>query len=339
MSKFLEKYLVSSALRRPDDGSAAADGGGVAETPSADAAPSFDAFRQVMAFDPFTPPAEKGAEGGEGEAPAEAGKEGAPAGAAPAQGASSASPEPPAGPAKGEGEGGDPTTDLRAQVAAFLAKAQTPVPKPAEQPVAQPQPQAKPAADPRSEPARPAYDFAIPDQIMDGLESEDKNIRRGAYKALTDGIANRLAQDFGGALQQLVQYIHQQVPQQVLNQVAQRQTFDGMKADLYGAFPELGRVAKQMPAVEQAIWGQIKAVGERMGITDWTQEFRDGVGRMLHLNLGIPLAGPQTAQPQPQAQSRKPRAGSFSAGGAATPRSNGADTGNDFMSVLNAGTN
>ena len=335
MNGFLDRFL--NPLRAPEsEGAPGGEGGGDAGAPAGEAAPSFDAFRQVMAFDPFTPPAEKGAEGGEGEADGGSPAGGAsPADPAPAAGAAPASPEPPAGPAKKEGEPSDPTEDLRAQVQKFLAKANAP--KPAEQPAAQPQPQA-PAQPESKERAKPAYDFAIPDQILDGLESEDKAVRRAAYKSLTDGVANKIAADFSAALGQLVEYIHQQVPQQVLSQVDQRQTFDRIKTDLYGAFPELGRVAQGMPAVEQALWGQIRAVGEQMGIKDWTPEFRDGVGRMLHLQLGIPLA-PQTGAPTaPQAPAKPPRKGSFSAGGAAGPRSNGADQGNDFMSVLNAGT-
>lgn len=292
------------------------------------------------------PPAEKGV--GEDSGGAGAGvTPSAAAAPAPAPGEGSASqPTPPAeppavpqpGPAQTEGQT-DPQADLQRQVAEFLAKAQ---PKAAVEAEVTPKPEAKPEA-PQSpaEAATPAgYNFQVPDQMVEALGSDDLALRKAALTGLVNGLASRLSQDFSRALTELANYVKTQVPQEVIGQVEQRQTFEGMKKDLYQTFPQIRQLA-EMPGVEGAIWQQIRAVGTQMGQKDWTPEFRDGVGRMILLNAGLPVqaATPPPAQTPAPAPARAPRSPSFSAGGQGGSRSNGASgQANEFMDLLNAGS-
>jgi hypothetical protein len=50
------------------------------------------------------------------------------------------------------------------------------------------------------------------------------------------------------------------------------------------------------------MWTQIRDIGQRMQLKEWTPEFRDGVGRMLHLNLGIPVAQTPPAAAEPRSR-------------------------------------
>src|SRR5215207_6814268 len=248
----------------------------------------------VMGFDPFTPPAEKGAggaEGGEAVSPPPEPPEGDAASQPPP---ADSPPEAPAGPAKTEGE--DPLAQLREQVQGFLAKAQAP--QAVQTPAADPKPVQEATRQGQGGEAPPVYNFNVPDQIVDALEHEDRNVRRAALASVVNGLANKLHQEFSKALQVLVQDIQDRVPQEVLTKVDERTQFAEIKKDLYGAFPQLGQLARSMPAAEQGIWQQVHAVGKQMGIKEWTPEFRDGVGRMLHLNLGIPMA-PQVSAVSP----------------------------------------
>jgi hypothetical protein len=314
MQRFLEFIL-----RRPEDGTGA-DGG----------APNTDALKEVLAFDPFTPPAKAAQDGGEGggqegdEPPGEASAEGS---AAQHAEATPSSPQP--GQAKPEGE--DPLAALREQVAGFLSKAQAP---PAE--TQKPQ-EPKAPAEPKGTDTKPEaakYNFEVPDSIVDAMGSDEAPVRKAAVSAMVNALANKLAQDFGGALAALAKHVEEQIPARVLTQVDEKQQMDLVRKDLYENFPELKRLATSMPGMEQAMWGQIAAVGKQMGVRDWTPEFRDGVGKMLHLNLNIPL--PASGEPTKQASGKK-RA-PFSAGSSAGARGNGAAAGNDFTEVLRAGT-
>lgn len=314
------------------------------------APPDFSAFADVLgsgvAAPGEVPPADKGA--GEDSGGTGAGATPAAAAPAPAQADGNASqptqpaapPEvPQPGPAPTEGQT-DPQADLQRQVAEFLAKAQ---PKAEVEVEAKPSP--PPAAPQSPEATTPAsslgYNFQVPDQMVEALGSDDLALRKAALTGLVNGLAARLSQDFSKALVELTNYVKTQVPQEVIGQVEQRQTFEGMKKDLYQTFPQIRQLAA-MPGVEGAIWQQIRAVGTQMGQKDWTPEFRDGVGRMILLNAGLPVApaaqapAPAQAQAQPQ---RSPRSPSFSAGGQGGSRSNGASgQANEFMDLLNAGS-
>lgn len=314
-------------------------------TEAAPPPPDLSAFADILGSGeaaPKAPPADKGA--GEDSGGTGAGVTSAAAAPAPAPGEGNASqPTPPAeppevpqpGPAQTEGQT-DPQADLQRQVAEFLAKAQ-----PKAEAEAETKPEAPPPAAPQS-PAEPAgYNFQVPDQMVEALGSDDPALRKAALTGLVNGLATRLSQDFSKALVELTNYVKTQVPQEVIGQVEQRQTFEGMKKDLYQTFPQIRQLAA-MPGVEGAIWQQIRAVGTQMGQKDWTPEFRDGVGRMILLNAGLPVqAAPQPQQPaQAQAQpARTPRNPSFSAGGQGGSRSNGASgQANEFMDLLNAGS-
>lgn len=292
-------------------------------------APSMDEFRNVLAFDPFTPPAKEGSDGGGEEAQTEKPPVQAEGGTPAAPPSPSAPPPTPESQATTEA---DPLADLRQQVQDFIAKAPQ---APATAPAAPPPPPPQEPAKAETAPERPQYKLDVPDSIVEAFESEDRGTRKAAMAALINGVANKLLQDFGQALTGLREELSKKVPEQVLTQVDQRSAFERMKSDLYGSFPELGRVAKASPEMETAIWQQVHRIGTQMQVRDWTPEFRDGVGRLLHLQLGVPVAQGQGQAPPAKPPKKQPP---FSAGSSGGGRpANGVTPADDFASVLNAG--
>jgi hypothetical protein len=315
------RFLSSTFLRAPEGEGA----------PGGEAAPDTSAFTDVLnAGTVIAPPAGDGSDGGEGGEPG-TGASAQPGEVVPPPDPPPAPTPPPDGQADKAGAD-DPLVALRQQVQDFLAKA------PAPQEAPKPTPPAEPAKTP--EPAKqpgeaPKYDLEVPDAIVEAFESDDRATRKSAIKALVNGIANKLAQDFGSALQDLVKHVESKVPQEVLSQVDTRNQLERIQSDFYQHWPELARVAKSMPGLEESMWTQIRDIGQRMQLKEWTPEFRDGVGRMLHLNLGIPVAqAPPAAEAPKPTPPRKP---AFSAGSSGGGRPNGSGPANEFQEVLDAG--
>lgn len=314
------KFLSSTFLRAPEG-----EGG---------AAPNQDALREALEFDMFAPPADSGSGEGEGEGP---GQGAPPATAAPDQGGA----EPPASgdappasppPASGQANTGDddPLAQMRAQVASLLAKTVEP---PTEAPPAAPPP--APAQTERREAA--GYNLTVPDEVVEAFGSEDSKVRKAAIAATVNAVANRLAQDFVQAMKVLRDDVLKEAQTQVLTQVDRRSTEEKVRSDFYGAFPALKQLVDTNPSFDQAIWQTIAQTAQRTGVKEWNSEFRDSVGAMIHLTLGVPVQ----ASPAKPNGAKPPRKAPFSAG--ASPGGGGRPTNPDdndpegILAVINAG--
>jgi hypothetical protein len=288
-------------------------------------------MREVLAFDPFTvlkPPAQEGAEGAEeGKAGDEDPKPPKVEGASPDPEAKPPAPPPEA--AKGEEDEG---ARLREAVAKLLG---TQPAKPEAQPPAQPP--AKPEAPPKA-PAEgefQGYNFQVPDEVIGAIGSDDPAVVRKGVNALVNGLANKLAKDFGGMMAEAAQAIQAKAVEAALGQVNAKTQEQQVREDFYGNFKDLKEVRDRLPAFDNLVWQTATQLAQTSGLkSGWTPEFRDQLGSVLRLQLG--LASPNGAPAKPPGAKPTPRKPSFSAGGAPSPRPAEAG-GNDFMSVLNAG--
>jgi len=138
------------------------------------------------------------------------------------------------------------------------------------------------------EPPLPDYNFTIPPQLLEMLDSEDPTQRQQGVAALAQGTA----QEVHRAIRQEMTQVFGGVPQMVQAIVGQmleaRQMFD----DFYGTYqafnkPELRPVIVQVAERLQA-QPQWQGVG-------WTSDFRDAVAKEAAQVLGISLAAPGAA--------------------------------------------
>lgn len=322
--KFLFQALL---LRRPEDGQ------GGAPTPPPDMSDD-TALRETLAFDPstfFAPPAKDGSGDGDGDgaAPGDA----APGGAAPGAGGGAASQPPaptPSSPSdQAPKEGEDPLAALRASVQDLLTKK----PEPAKTPEAPPTPPAQ--GDQSKEPA--GYDFTIPLEVVEALNADEPAVRQRAVSGLITGVANKLAKDFSAAMATMAQHVQRQAVEAALAQVQSQTETRTVKEDFYSNFPDLKRMADALPAMDGAIWQTVSQVAQNTGVKAWTPEFRNQVGALIRVQLGLQQQGapPPAAAPQGRPPARAP----FNAGGGGSGgRPNGAaDSANDFLAVLGAG--
>jgi hypothetical protein len=325
------KFALWNMILRSPEG----EGAGEAAPP----APDFSSFAEVLNTSggtSGTPPAEDGAGAGAGEAEAKAS---APAGEAPP-------PADPAGtplveaPARAEGEGDDVLAGLRQQVQQFLSKApkEQAAPEAPRAEAVQQQPEAPKEAKP-GEGAKPqGYNLHVPDQILAAMESDDREVRRQGMGALVNGMMNILARDFAQALTYVKEELGKELPKEAATRATAEVQQQRIREDFYSAFPKIKELVTAMPAIEGSIWQQVYETGQKMGQKQWTPEFRDGVGAMIHLALGIPVPMKAAAAAQTKsATGRQPARGQFSAGGSPS-RGNGVSQGNEYMEVLNAGT-
>jgi hypothetical protein len=334
------KYLLSSVARAPEG-----QGQGGFETGNAppDEGESQDALKAALAFDPssfFVPKATEGSgEEGDGSpkdthAAGEGGGEpgaGAEGGKPPASGAQP-SPEP------GKKEGDD-LEALRASVADFLKK---PAAAPAEtKPVSEQPPRPQETKEGGDKGEFKGYDFNLPSNVVEALGAEEPATRHQALNTIVNGLANRLAGDFGKAMAAMAQHVQAEAVKQALAQVKTQSSEDTVRSDFYNNAPDLKKLVDVMPAMDGAIWTTINAAAKATNVDSWTPEFRDKAANLIRLQLGLPAPAAGQGAPQnppPNGGGKPPRKPSFNAGGGGPSGrpANGGDT-NEFAAVVNAG--
>lgn len=248
----------------------------------------------VMAFDPFEDgPAEadsaKVEDAPEGEAVAaetsDGASEEADGGAQPQPDATSSQPETPE-PAKAV----DPEVSaLRAKLAAAQAQlAQK----------AQPT-QPEPGADRSSEPALPDYDFQLPVQLRQMLESEDPRDRAQGYQVMMKGTAQAVHSSMRQEFNKWTQEVFPQAVNSMMHvQAQQRAVFD----DFYGTHKDLNH-----PELYELVKGTAARVMQQTGSQNWSPEVRDAIAAAVRQVLGRG-AQPAATQSAPAALPQVPRA-------------------------------
>jgi hypothetical protein len=209
----------------------------------------------------------------------------------------------------------------------------------------------KPAAPQAEQPAKPAepaqpqapkaaeeikYDFQVPNEIVEAMGAEEPATRHKAVNALVNGLANKLAKDFGSAMAEMAKHVQAEAVKAALGQVDSRTSEQRVRDDFYSAHPDLKELADNLPAIDGVVWQTAQQIAQATGAKGWSKELRDQVGATLRLQLK--LTPPPNGGAKPPAGGRQPRKPQFSAGsGPASARQNGAAEGNEFSDVLRAG--
>lgn len=276
-------------------------------TPSSITQPSSPTAEEVLAFDPFAPPAtptpapESGTPGGTGtpaEVPA-APKPGEPL-ATPGQ-----QPATPATPAQ-----------VSPQDLQRILQEQTAVIREA----------VAPKKDPAVTPTEPKYNLAIPPQILTGLRSEDQTEFAQSFHAVVNGVANKVWGDVQEAISAQVMPMIGQVVQSHIQ--AYRQQAE-VAQDFYGSYPHLA-----IPALRPIIQAAGVAAAQRRAAEGkplaWDESLRNDIAEEVYKS--VPQLRQQAAPvPTPaKPNGRKP----FVAGGGTRPAGTGEKTPADEMAEL-----
>lgn len=122
----------------------------------------------------------------------------------------------------------------------------------------------------------PAYNFTIPDKLVDGLASEDPRDRQQALGALAQGLAQAIhttiRQEYEGVLQAQMRQVPQMMQQQLTTQQQARGVFD----DFYGKYPQLNN-----PSLYPVVVQTAQAVMSETGAAQWNAQLRDTVAQRV----------------------------------------------------------
>lgn len=251
--------------------------------PEPDAALSFDQIESLLSYDPFSKEKPGPADGGGGNPPDPATNgqpptPGAPGGAAAPQNP----PQPPAPP-------GAPTdTEL---LNAKIAELQTQLTALKSPPGGQP-PGGAPAAPGGQPPAGqeesevPPYDFTIPPQLMQLLDSENPTERQQGYGALLKGTAQVVHKTLMGQMVQVVSEMSRAIPSVINEQLQSYQTAQAIFQDFYGEYKDLNR-----PELRGLVQETAKQVMTETGLKTWGPALRQAIAARVYGVLGRQLPG------------------------------------------------
>jgi hypothetical protein len=152
----------------------------------------------------------------------------------------------------------------------------------------------------------PNYQFQIPDQLLQMMDSDDPAQRKQALTYLGQGVAQSVhqmvRQEMTDKMGRLQQELPQTIQQQQASQAQQRQIFE----DFYGTYQDLNRPELRPTIVEVAksVAGEYQQKGMPV---QWGPEFKQAVANRVYQVLGR-QPGQQPAQQQaPARQSSQPR--------------------------------
>ena len=148
---------------------------------------------------------------------------------------------------------------------------------------AQPPAQAPAAAPAATTPPVPDYTVNLPDDLMDGLASEDAAVRKANMNALIKGTAQVIHRT---VMQHVEQRINQVVPAMVTGQAHEISEQERIHKSFYGKYPHL--VGAQAIVGQEAV-----ALAAETGAGVWDDAFRDAVhARVMQVLQGTRVAAP-----------------------------------------------
>jgi hypothetical protein len=166
----------------------------------------------------------------------------------------------------------------------------------AQAPTPQPQPQAGQAQEPEApQIPTPSYKYNIPDEWVEGLASEDVNVRKGSLAVLLQGVSQVIHREtIQHARREIQEQFAAQVPSAVQNVIQSREFGQRVESDYYGKFNHHGNFR---PLVSE----MTKQVFAETGAQSWSPEIRDAIGARVQNYLQAALVGMQGAGPAPVA--------------------------------------
>ncbi len=152
-----------------------------------------------------------------------------------------------------------------------------------------PPPAATPPAAPAAASSEPAFAFAIPDELMNLLGSEDLGERKQAVSALSQGIAK---ETYRAAMSQVTEAF-KQMPRIVQAALEQQNSSRSVFEDFYGAHTDLNR-PELRPVIMETAKSVMAAEAARLGVQvsqmPWSADLRDKVAARAREVLGIKAA-------------------------------------------------
>lgn len=253
-------------------------------------APSADDFASWITTDPLA----SNPQGGDEPKPAQNGAK--PSASQPAQ-PSAAQPEGQAAQQQGTQNApvppqpNDELSKLRQQVARLEGIAQT-VQRP------QQQPQGKSAEQQQVQQEAFRFGVELPQNVWAALDSEDVNVRRGAFTQVMNAFASMAAQQaYQRALQDVeprLRQVYTEIPQYMSQQQQVQQQMRAVYDDFYKSFPALAN-----PALQQMVRSVAGQVMQETGQTSWSPQLRDAVGqRAMQVLQQATGSAPQQQAPQ-----------------------------------------
>jgi hypothetical protein len=153
-------------------------------------------------------------------------------------------------------------------------------------------------------PSIPDYMFQIPDEIANGVYSDDASERKAALAHLVSGIGQSVHQTLLAEFEGRLASVQKELPERMTQTVEAQNLREQIRQDFYGSFRDLDR-AELYPLVKH-FTGQVMAEGKHKS---WGPALRDEIGKRTKAYLES--FGAPKAQSKPPAmtapQSRPPQ--------------------------------
>lgn len=225
----------------------------------------------------------------------------------------------PFGPSEGDKSGSTPApveTKPAAEGGDGVPQDQPPEPKPAEAPpkVEDPelaalkaqlaeatkqieslrQPPAAAQQEPEKKDETPAYNYSVPDALVEKLNSEDPRDQREGLAALMSGTSRVVHKTVMDSVQQLLQAVGPQIMNATithLTQVAQsQQSQTAIRNDFYGTYKEF-----DTPERRPIVQALAASLAQEMKVTEYSEGFKKALAERVKLALGgVTPAAPAT---------------------------------------------
>jgi hypothetical protein len=166
----------------------------------------------------------------------------------------------------------------------------------------------------------PPYDYHMPEQLYDLLDSESPDERRTGLHAVMKGISQNVHRT---VLQQVQGMMTAYVPQQLEQHTQQAELRSTISQDFYSTHKDLDK-----PEIRNIVASVTPQVMQQLGANAWTPQVRDAIAAQVKALLNYGQAPAQ--QPQPAPQQHAPLMDQ----GAAPAPSSASSVQNDIMNTL-----
>lgn len=141
----------------------------------------------------------------------------------------------------------------------------------------------------------PDYNFEIPDQLVNMLNSEDPGERKTALGTLIRGVSQTIHQQLAG----VVKEVRDSVPNSINDAIQMQQFQSQVNTEFYGKYPDLNTPEKRQ--VVHAVALNLMRQDAQMGVQPaWTPQFMERVGQAVNQMLGVQQPAQPAAQPNGQ---------------------------------------